>query len=227
MKILIVEDDRRIAQTISQGLAGEGYETEVVYDGQLGREAALQNPIDMLILDINLPGLSGFSICHDVRQAKPTLPILMLTALGEIEDKVLGLSRGADDYIVKPFDLRELNARVAACFRRLDRQEEPVGQEVLQVADLVVNPATKQVSRHGQSIELTSKEFNLLEQLMRQPGQVISKKDLTERVWNLHFDPGTNVVEVYINYLRRKIDRNFEPKLIHTRSGYGYMIKEG
>ncbi|RYC69502.1 MULTISPECIES: response regulator transcription factor [Spirosoma] len=227
MKILIVEDDRRIAQTISQGLSGEGYETEVVYDGQLGREAALQNPIDMLILDINLPGLSGFSICHDVRQAKPALPILMLTALGEVEDKVLGLSRGADDYIVKPFDLRELNARVAACFRRLDRQEETVGQEVLQVADLVVNPATKQVSRHGQSIELTSKEFNLLEQLMRHPGQVISKKDLTERVWNLHFDPGTNVVEVYINYLRRKIDRNFEPKLIHTRSGYGYMIKEG
>ena len=225
-KILIVEDDRRIAQNISRGLQEEGYETEVVYEGLNGRQLALQQDFDLVLLDINLPGISGFEICRTLRDEKPQLPIIMLTALGEIEDKVEGLQLGADDYMVKPFDFRELNARISTCLRRTEVQQKPNTDEVLRVADLMVNIDTKEVRRHDKSIELTAKEFSLLECLLRNRGRVVSKMDLAERVWNLNFDPGTNVVEVYINYLRKKVDKDFEPKLIHTRPGLGYMIKE-
>ncbi|GAB3943091.1 response regulator transcription factor [Spirosoma harenae] len=225
-KILIIEDDRRIAQNISRGLQEEGYATEVVYEGINGRQIALQPGIDLLILDINLPGMSGFEVCRSVRAEKPTLPIIMLTALGEIEDKVEGLSLGADDYLVKPFDFRELLARVATCFRRVSNTAESSSEEVWQVANLTVNAMTKEVRRGTVPIDLTAREFALLEYLMRNKGRVISKADLAEAVWSLNFDPGTNVVEVYVNYLRKKIDRDFEPKLIHTRSGLGYVLKE-
>jgi DNA-binding response OmpR family regulator len=225
-KILIIEDDRRIAQNISRGLQDEGYATEVVYEGLNGRQMALQPGVDLLILDINLPGLSGFEVCRSVRADRPLLPIIMLTALGEIEDKVEGLSLGADDYLVKPFDFRELIARVATCFRRSNRQTEQAADEVWQVADLTITPATKDVRRGDVPIELTAREFALLEYMMRNRGRVMSKMDIAETVWNLNFDPGTNVVEVYINYLRKKIDRDFEPKLIHTRPGMGYVLKE-
>lgn len=225
-KILIVEDDRRIAQNISRSLQDEGYATEIVYEGYNGRQVALQQAFDLIILDINLPGLNGFEICRNVREAKPHLPIIMLTALGEIEDKLEGLGLGADDYLVKPFDLRELNARIAACFRRAELVSMPTQDELWQVADLVMNLTTKEVRRHNTSVELTAKEFALLEYLIRNRGRVVSKMDLAEQVWNLNFDPGTNVVEVYINYLRKKIDRDFEPKLIHTRPGLGYVLKE-
>lgn len=225
-KILIVEDDRRIAQNICRGLQEEGYETEVVYDGFNGRQLALQQDFDLVLLDINLPGINGFEICRSLRTEKPLLPIIMLTALGEIEDKVEGLQLGADDYLVKPFDFRELNARIATCLRRTDVQPRPVADEVLRIADLMVNIDTKEVRRQGKSIELTAKEFSLLECLLRNRGRVVSKMDLAEQVWHLNFDPGTNVVEVYINYLRKKVDKDFEPKLIHTRPGLGYLIKE-
>ncbi|GAB4027751.1 response regulator transcription factor [Spirosoma koreense] len=226
-KILIIEDDRRIAQNISRGLQGEGYATEVVYEGLNGRQMALQPGVDLLILDINLPGLSGFEVCRSVRAEKPQLPIIMLTALGEIEDKVEGLSLGADDYLVKPFDFRELVARVATCFRRVVHStERPISDEVWQVANLIVNLTTKEVLRGRVPIDLTAREFALLEYLMRNRGRVLSKMDIAETVWNLNFDPGTNVVEVYVNYLRKKIDKDFEPKLIHTRPGMGYVLKE-
>ena len=225
-KILIIEDDRRIAQNISRGLQEEGYATEVVYEGLNGRLLALQPGIDLLILDINLPGLSGFEVCRSVRAGKPQLPIIMLTALGEIEDKVEGLALGADDYLVKPFDFRELVARVATCFRRSALATEPVVEEVWQVANLTVNFTTKDVRRDNTLIDLTAREFALLEYLMRNRGRVLSKMDIAETVWNLHFDPGTNVVEVYVNYLRKKIDRDFMPKLIHNRPGMGYVLKE-
>ena len=224
-KILIIEDDRRIAQNISRGLREEGYLTEVVYEGINGRQMALQAGFDLLILDLNLPGLSGFEVCRSVRAEKPHLPIIMLTALGEIEDKVEGLALGADDYLVKPFDFRELLARVAACFRRASLAQEPVAEEVWQVANLTVNLTTKDVRRNGVTIDLTAREFALLEYLMRNRGRVMPKMEIAENVWNLHFDPGTNVVEVYVNYLRKKIDRDFEPKLIHTRPGMGYVLK--
>ncbi|WP_420147209.1 response regulator [Spirosoma sp.] len=226
-KILIIEDDRRIAQNISRGLQEEGYTTEVVYEGLNGRQMALQTDVDLLILDINLPGLSGFEVCRSVRAEKPQLPIILLTALGEIEDKVEGLSLGADDYLVKPFDFRELVARVATCFRRVARTvDRPITEEILQVANLTVNVTAKDVRRDNVPIDLTAREFALLEYLMRNRGRVLSKIDLAETVWNLNFDPGTNVVEVYVNYLRKKIDRDFEPKLIHTRPGMGYVLKE-
>lgn len=223
--ILIVEDDRRIAQNISRGLMEEGYQTEVAYEGYNGRDLALRQPFDLIILDINLPGLNGYEICRNVRAEKPHLPIIMLTALGEIEDKVEGLERGADDYLVKPFDFRELNARIAACFRRTDLLDKTVADEVLRIANLEINISTKQVKRGETPIDLTAREFALLEYLVRNRGRVVSKMDLAEKVWSLNFDPGTNVVEVYINYLRKKIDRDFEPKLIHTRAGMGYILK--
>jgi two-component system copper resistance phosphate regulon response regulator CusR len=225
-KILIVEDDRRIAQNISRGLREEGYATDVVYEGINGRQMALQPGVDLLILDINLPGLSGFEVCRSVRAEKPKLPIILLTALGEIEDKVEGLALGADDYLVKPFDFRELVARVATCFRRSSLETNPVDEEILQVANLTVNLTTKDVRRSGVTIDLTAREFALLEYLIRNRGRVLSKMDIAETVWSLNFDPGTNVVEVYVNYLRKKIDRDFEPKLIHTRPGMGYVLKE-
>ncbi|GAB3886531.1 response regulator [Spirosoma agri] len=226
-KILIVEDDRRIAQNISRGLQDEGYSTEVVYEGLNGRQAALQPTVDLLILDLNLPGLSGFEVCRSVRAERPLLPIIILSALGEIDDKVEGLALGADDYLVKPFDFRELIARVATCFRRqalsLAADES---QEIWQVANLTVNVTTKEVRRSDTLIDLTAREFALLEYMIRNRGRVLPKADIAETVWSLNFDTGTNVVEVYINYLRRKIDRDFEPKLIHTRSGMGYVLKE-
>lgn len=225
-KVLIIEDDRRIAQNISRSLLTEGYETEIAYEGYNGRDMALSQPVDLVILDINLPGLNGFEVCRNLREAKPLLPIIMLTALGEVEDKVEGLGLGADDYLVKPFDLRELSARVATCLRRVDRIQTPNTDEVLTVADLRVNVTTKDVRRGDESIILTAKEFALLEYLMRNRGRVLSKMDLAEQVWNLNFDPGTNVVEVYINYLRKKVDKDRQPKLIHTRPGLGYVLKE-
>lgn len=223
-RILIVEDDHRIAQNIGLTLQQEGYQTQISYDGDLGYSQALEAAVDLVILDINLPGKSGFDVCQLLRAQRPALPIILLTALGEMEDKLNGLDKGADDYMVKPFDLRELTARVATCLRRTERLAAPADDE-LQVANLIMNLSSRNVYRDGQLIELTAKEFNLLEELMRNQGRTLSKMELTERVWQLHFDPGTNVVEVYINYLRKKIDRNFEPKLIHTRPGVGYVLK--
>ncbi|GAA4470273.1 response regulator transcription factor [Nibrella saemangeumensis] len=225
-KILIIEDDRRIAQNISRGLQQEGYETEIAYEGYNGRNLALSQEFDLVILDISLPGLNGYEICRNLREQKPYLPVIMLTALGEMEDKVEGFRLGADDYLVKPFDFRELTARINACLRRSEMLNIHKHEEVLQVADLIVNVTTKTVQRGTKFIELTAREFALLEYLVRNKGRVVSKTDLGEQVWNLNFDPGTNVVEVYINYLRKKIDKDFEPKLIHTRSGMGYVLKE-
>ena len=225
-RILIIEDDRRIALNVSRSLQDEGYQTEIAYDGYNGRALALGGAFDLLILDINLPGINGYEICRNVRTEKPRLPIIMLTALGEVEDKIEGLERGADDYLVKPFDLRELSARVATCFRRADLMTNPHQEEVIQLADLTVNFSSKIVSRRNRTIDLTAKEFSLLEYMLRHQGRVVSKMDLTENVWGINYDPGTNVVEVYINYLRKKIDKDFETKLIHTRPGLGYILKE-
>lgn len=224
--ILIIEDDKRIAQNISRGLMSEGYTAQIAYDGITGKQEALSENFDLVILDINLPGMNGYQVCEQLRIYKPKLPVIMLTAYGEIEDKIEGLGKGADDYMVKPFDLRELQARVAALLRRAELTN-PMGKDtVLRISDLELNIGTKEVIRAGRSIELTAREFALLEYLMLNRGRVLSKMDLAEQVWHLNFDPGTNVIEVYINYLRRKVDRDFETKLIHTRPGLGYVIKE-
>lgn len=225
--ILLVEDDRRIAQNISRGLTDEGYAMTIAYDGLEGRQLAHTHDFDLLILDVNLPGLNGYDLCRELRAENPYLPVLMLTALGEIDDKVTGLGVGADDYLVKPFDFRELLARVAACLRRADLRTEPADPEdIVTVANLTLNRTTREVFRDQTVIELTTKEFVLLEYLMQHTGRAISRLELTEHVWRIPFDTGTNVVEVYVNYLRKKVDRDFSPKLIHTRSGYGYVLKE-
>lgn len=223
--VLIVEDDKRIAENISKGLASEGMKVEIASDGITGKQMALQNEYDLLLLDLNLPGLKGYDVCRQVRRYKPLLPIIMLTAYGEIEDKVSGLRLGADDYIVKPFDFRELTARISAALRRNDLLSNKSEREIIQVGDLCLNLRTKQVKRGEREIELTARELSLLEYLMRHSGEVVSKMDLAENVWHLNFDPGTNVVEVYINYLRRKVDKDFEHKMIHTRPGLGYVLQ--
>lgn len=225
--ILIVEDDRRIAQNIYRGLTAESFEAEIAYDGITGKQMALDKKFDLVLLDVNLPGMKGYEVCQQIRIYKPMLPIIMLTAYGEIEDKVEGLNRGADDYIVKPFDFRELLARINAALRIADLRT-PADKEgkTLRIADLELNMATKEVVRAGKSIELTAKEFALLEYLLLNRGRVVSKMDLAEHVWHLNFDPGTNVVEVYINYLRKKVDKDFATKIIHTRPGLGYIMKE-
>ncbi len=226
-KILIVEDDRRIAQNIFRGLHAENFEAEIAYDGITGKQMALDTKFDLVLLDVNLPGMKGYEVCQQIRIYKPALPVIMLTAYGEIEDKVEGLSRGADDYIVKPFDFRELLARINAALRVSElRNPEDKEGKILRISDLELNMATKEVIRAGRSIELTAKEFALLEYFLLNRGRVVSKMDLAEHVWHLNFDPGTNVVEVYINYLRKKIDKDFSTKIIHTRPGLGYIMKE-
>ncbi|MVM40882.1 response regulator [Spirosoma sp. HMF3257] len=226
--IVIVEDDRRIAQTISRGLQEEGYSTEVVYEGNSGRQAAMKAGVDLLILDLNLPGINGFEICRSVRAAKPRLPIIILSAWGEIEDKEEGLALGADDYLVKPFDFRELIARIKVCLRRSALMGATITEtdKVWHVANLTVNVATKVVRRGETVINLTAREFMLLEYLIRNQGRVLNKLAIAEQVWSSHYDSNSTVVEVYINYLRKKIDRDFTPKLIHTRLGLGYVLKE-
>lgn len=224
--ILIIEDDKRIAQSIYKGLRAEGLEAEIAYDGITGKQMALAQKFDLVLLDLNLPGMKGYDVCQQIRIYKPALPIIMLTAYGEIEDKVEGLQKGADDFIVKPFDFRELMARINACLRISDLLNPEVENKILRIADLELNMGSKEVIRNGQNIELTAKEFALLEYFMINRGKVISKMDLAEHVWNLNFDPGTNVVEVYINYLRKKVDKNFATKLIHTRPGLGYILRE-
>ena len=224
--ILIVEDDRRIAQNIYRGLHAENFEAEIAYDGITGKNLALSKKFDLILLDVNLPGLKGYDVCQQIRVYKPSLPIIMLTAYGEIEDKVEGLNKGANDYIVKPFDFRELMARINAALRVSELNNPETENQVLRIADLELNIGTKEVIRAGKSIELTAKEFALLEYFLLHRGRVVSKMDLAEHVWHLNFDPGTNVVEVYINYLRKKIDKDFSSKLIHTRPGLGYIMKE-
>ena len=223
-KILLIEDDRRVSDTLKKGLLNKNFEVETAYDGFTGARLATTNTYDLVLLDLNLPMMNGFEVCNAVRQQGFKTPILMLTALGEISDKVKGLDYGADDYLVKPFDLRELLARINALLRRT-RSSSPETSEVLGEANLKMDLVSKTVTRNGQPIELTAREFELLEYMLRNKGRVLSKLDIVEKVWDLNFDTNTNIVEVYINYLRRKIDRNFEPKLIHTKMGLGYVLK--
>lgn len=223
-RILIIEDDARIAQNISKGLTEKGFETEVAYDGLIGSKIAHNGHFDLVILDINLPSMNGYEVCKNIRQHNANVPIVMLTALGETEDKIEGFGVGADDYVVKPFDFRELLARINVFLKRSQADQDQ--GFVLRVADLEINNNAKTVSRSGQFIDLTPKEFALLEYLLKNKGRTVSKSEIAEKVWDSNHDSGTNVVEVYINFLRKKVDRDFEPKLIHTKSGMGYVLKE-
>jgi two-component system copper resistance phosphate regulon response regulator CusR len=222
LKILIVEDEVKTAESISQALTEEGYETATAYDGTTALNNLLHNAYDLLITDIILPGISGIELCKEVRKINDTMPILMLTALGSIDDKVAGLDAGADDYLPKPFELKELFARVKALLRRNHHHAAPI----ISIADLTLNLDTKTANRGGKEISLTAKEFALLEYMIRNQGRVLSKDLIASKVWGIDFESGTNVVEVYVNYLRKKIDKDFPTKLLHTQFGLGYILKE-
>jgi heavy metal response regulator len=221
MRLLVVEDEQKVAGFVRQGLSEEGYAVDVAADGATGLAMALDRVHDLIILDIQLPKLDGLHVLQQLRQAKVTTPVLLLTVRATIEDKVLGLDAGADDYLTKPFAFQELVARVRALLRRRAEATPPV----LQVADLTLDPARRTVSRGGQRIDLTPREFALLDYFMRHPGRVLTRTMIAEHVWDYSFDTTTNVIDVYVNYLRKKIDTDWEPKLLHTIRGAGYVLK--
>lgn len=223
MKILVVEDEPKVASFIKQGLEEQSYHVTVAYDGFFGYKLATENEFDVLILDLMIPYKNGIDLCRKLREEGIRTPILMLTALGNTDDKVTGLESGADDYMVKPFDFKELVARVRALSKRYsDTLHIP---KVLKVADLEMNVDEKSVKRAGRNVDLTAKEFSLLEFLLRNKNRVVSRAEISEKVWDIHFDTGTNVIDVYVNFLRKKVDRDFNRKLIHTMVGMGYVIK--
>jgi len=224
MRILLVEDEAKVASFIRRALEEERYAIDVCADGTQGLELAREakdGRYDLIILDLMLPGLSGLEILKALRKQQIRTPVLILTARSQLDQKVKGLDAGADDYLTKPFAIEELVARVRALLRR--GSGEAGG--VLQVEDLILNPATREVTRAGRRIELTSKEYALLEYLMRNAGRILTRPMIAEHVWNLDFDTFTNVIDVYVNYLRNKIDRGRERKLIHTMRGSGYVLK--
>ena len=225
MNILLIEDDERIASLVKRGLEENDYQVTIAYDGQMGKKLALQHDYDLIITDIILPKLSGLELCKEIRAIKPEMLIIMLTALGTTDEKVEGFDAGANDYLVKPFDFRELHVRIRALINRPNRAVKNQGF-LLKYANLELNNQTKTVSRSGMDINLTPKEFKLLEYMMQNCERILSRTEIADKVWETHFDTGTNFIDVYINYLRKKIDRDFEPKLIHTKSGMGFIFKE-
>ncbi len=222
MRILVVEDDRKVASFISQGLTEEGHTVEVAKDGPTALELLLHGPPhDLVVLDVMLPGLDGFAVLRSARAQNLRAPVLMLTARDSVADKVAGLDLGADDYLTKPFSFDEFLARVRALLRRGEARREPV----LRVADLTLDPATRDVARGARRITLTTREHALLEYFMRNAGRVLTRPMLAEHVWGLDFDPESNIVDVYVGYLRRKVDGPGEPRLLHTVRGAGYALR--
>ncbi|WP_236975504.1 response regulator transcription factor [Membranihabitans maritimus] len=224
-KILLIEDEHSVATFIKKGLNEEGYDVLVAYDGDMGLELIGQHQIDQIILDIILPGKNGWEICGEVRKRGfSDVPILMLTALGTTDNLVKGLDAGADDYLTKPFKFKELLARLRALQRRKNLSDSTT--PVLKIADLELDQHSKIVKRQGKEIKLTATEYRLLEYFIKNQKKVLSRIDLLENVWDINFDMGTNVVDVYVNYLRNKIDKQFQSKLIHTVIGMGYIMKD-
>lgn len=221
MRVLLVEDNRRLNRSIRLSLEDDGYAVDSAFDGQEGAEFAESAPYDVIILDIMLPIKSGLEVCRELRGKRVNAPILILTARDAIEDRVEGLDSGADDYLVKPFAIEELRARLRALLRR--ESDDKTGQ--LRLGDLVLDPATHYVQRAGQPIELTAKEYSLLEFFMRRPNRLITREMAESHIWNYDFQAASNVIDVYIRRLRRKIDDPFEPKLLETVRGAGYRIR--
>jgi heavy metal response regulator len=222
MRILVVEDEKKVGSFIKKGLEEEHYAVDIAYDGEEGLTLAQINEYDLILLDIMLPRLDGMEVLRQIRRNGSNVPILMLTAKDSVEDIVSGLNGGSDDYLTKPFSFDELVARVRALLRRKAKEKT----DLLTVGDLSLSTSTHRVKRGGREIELTAKEYALLEYFMRNPNRVLTRVLITEHVWDYHFDPSTNVIDVYVNYLRKKIDQGFEKKLIHTIIGSGYMMKD-
>ena len=225
IKILVIEDEKRVADLLKIGLEENGYQVLVAYDGEMGWRLFQSNDFQLIISDIILPKLNGFELCQKIRKADEEIPILMLTALGTADDKLEGFDVGADDYMVKPFDFRELLARVRVLLKRRAVAKVDVVKEI-SYADLCINLERQEVRRNGEPIKLSPKEYNLLVYLVENAEKVVSRVEIAEKVWNTHFDTGTNFIDVYINYLRKKMDKNFEVKLIHTKPGVGFILTD-
>nr|WP_279615552.1 response regulator transcription factor [Geoalkalibacter ferrihydriticus] len=222
MRILVVEDEKKVASFIKRGLEEEGYAVDVAYEGDEGLDMATHTPYDLILMDVMLPKKDGITVIREMRAREVIAPVLCLTAKDTVDDIVSGLDSGSDDYLTKPFAFAELLARVRALIRRgtQDRGAE------LHFADLRLDPVTHKVWRSDKEIDLTSKEYALLEYMMRNPNQVLTRTMIAEHVWDYTFDSFTNIIDVYINYLRKKVDRDFDKKLIHTVRGVGYVLKE-
>lgn len=224
MKLLLVEDEENVASFIKKGLKNEGFEIDIAYDGMMGWRLYDNKKYDVVILDINLPKINGFDLCREIKNSEKSQPVLLLSALDSITDKESGFGAGADDYLVKPFEFRELVLRLKALARRANSFES--SGKTITIDDLVLHTAARIVTRGGNRINLTTREYTLLEYLMLNAGKIVSRVDIAEKVWDIRFDTNTNVIDVYINYLRKKIDAGFSKKLLHTVIGMGYMVKE-
>lgn len=223
MKLLLVEDEENVASFIKKGLKNEGFEIDIAYDGMMGWRLYDNKKYDVVILDINLPKINGFDLCREIKNSEKSQPVLLLSALDSITDKESGFGAGADDYLVKPFEFRELVLRLKALARRANSFES--SGKTITIDDLVLHTAARIVTRGGNRINLTTREYTLLEYLMLNAGKIVSRVDIAEKVWDIRFDTNTNVIDVYINYLRKKIDAGFSKKLLHTVIGMGYMVK--
>ncbi|MCC6413959.1 MAG: response regulator transcription factor [Saprospiraceae bacterium] len=225
MHVLLIEDEPKMAKALQQGFADNMVQMDCAYDGLTGHAMAAENKYSVIISDIILPEMNGLEVLRQLRSEGNTTPVLLLSALGQTDDKVTGFELGADDYLTKPFEFRELLLRVRALARRRTEQPGPT-VDMLHYADLTMNLASKELFRQGKRIMLTPREYALMEYFMNNPERVISKNEITERVWNLDFDTGTNVIEVYVNFLRKKIEKDFDKKLIHTLFKTGYILRE-
>jgi len=222
--LLLVEDEQRLAEVLQKQLYESGFRTDIASDGYVGKKMIEQSNYDLIILDINLPLMNGYELCREIRTTNSNTPIIMLTALGTPENKLIGFDSGADDYVLKPFDFRELLARINVFLKRSNTVNSI--DKKLKMSNLEMDLDSKTVIRADKKIELTSKEFSLLELLLKNRNKVLAREYIIEKVWNLDFETGTNIIDVYVNYLRKKIDRDFEPKLIHTKFGFGFYCSE-
>lgn len=223
VNILIVEDEQRLAELLKKQLEGSGFNADIANDGYIGNLLVKKNPYKLVILDINLPLINGYDLCKEIRKANSKIPIIMLTAFGTTDNKIVGFDAGADDYIVKPYDYRELLARINVFLRRSEKVDPA---KKLSIANLEMDLNTKIVTRENKVIDLTAKEFTLLETFLKNKGKILTREFILEHVWGLDFDPSTNIIDVYVNYLRKKIDRDYIPKLIHTKFGFGFYCSE-
>jgi two-component system, OmpR family, copper resistance phosphate regulon response regulator CusR len=222
--ILIVEDELRLAEIIQKQLVESGFKADVANDGYVGKRMIENTEYDLVVLDINLPLMNGYELCKEIRKKNSKIPIIMLTALGTSENKLIGFEAGADDYVLKPFDFRELLARINVFLKR--KNVAIPESRKLSIADFEMDLDRKTATRAGKKIELTSKEFALMETFLLNKNKLLSREFIIEKVWDLDFETGTNIIDVYVNYLRKKIDKNFEPKIIHTKFGFGFYCSE-
>ncbi|RFC55301.1 response regulator transcription factor [Brumimicrobium aurantiacum] len=225
MNILIIEDDPDLNNNIKEALMEENYSVETAYDGQIGLKILKKHNFDCIVLDINLPFINGLEVCKLFREFNKTTPVIMLTAFGELEDKIEGYAKGADDYLTKPFFMKELTLRINSLIKRGGNSNQPIKNETLIADDIVLHKKSMTVMRNNKEVILTQREYQIILLLIEKKGEVVSKKEMLEKIWNTHYDINTNTVEVYINFLRNKLDKPFDKKTIKTKVGYGYYLE--